>query len=222
MEGRILRRQADPRAQPQTAGPGGRAITIRMVLGTAVAVIVGASLISALTLVTTSVAGIDVARAEAAKKCAFAKRGPQRVSQKRARQAVVCEINKKRRSHGLRRVRARSALRKAGKRHSKYMKHHGCFAHQCPGEKDLVGRIHATSYLPCNCSWRVGETLAWGHKGRGTPRAIVRAWMHSPDHRHVLLDRQLKNVGIGLVWGSPSNPHSRAATYTADFGYRRG
>jgi uncharacterized protein YkwD len=221
MEGRILRWQADPQAQPQTVGPRGRATVIRMVFGTAVAVIATALLVSTLTLVTSSVAGIGVARAEAAKKCAFAKRGPRRVSQKRARQAVVCEINKKRRSHGLRRVRSRSSLRKAGKRHSKYMKHHGCFAHQCPGEKDLVGRIHATSYLPCNCSWRVGETLAWGAKGRGTPRAIVRAWMHSPAHRHVILDRQLKNVGVGLVWGSPSNARARAATYTADFGYRR-
>jgi uncharacterized protein YkwD len=222
MEGRILRRQADPQAQSQTAGPGGREITIRMVFGTAVAVIAAALLISALTLVTTSVARIDVASAKAANKCAFAKRGPRHVSQKRARQAVACEINKKRRSHGLHRVRARSALRKAGKRHSKYMKHNGCFAHQCPGERDLVGRINATSYLPCNCSWSVGETLAWGDKGRGTPRAIVTAWMHSPPHRHVLLDPTLKNVGVGLVWGSPSNPNARAATYTADFGYKRG
>jgi hypothetical protein len=44
--------------------------------------------------------------------------------------------------------------------------------------------------------------------------------MHSAPHRHVLLDGQLKNVGIGLVWGSPSNPGARAATYTADFGYK--
>ena len=46
--------------------------------------------------------------------------------------------------------------------------------------------------------------------------------MHSPAHRHVLLDRQLRNVGIGLVWGSPSNPGAKAATYTADFGYKSG
>jgi uncharacterized protein YkwD len=222
MEGRILRRQADPQAQPQTAGPDGRATTIRMVFGTAAAAIAAAFLISALTLVTTSVVKIDVATAKAAKRCAAAKRGPRRVSQRQARRAVICEINKKRRSHGLHRVSPKSSLRKAGKRHSKYMKRYGCFAHQCPGERDLVGRISATSYLPCNCSWSVGETLAWGSKGKGTPRAIVRAWMHSPAHRHVLLDRTLKNVGVGLVWGSPSSPRARAATYTADFGYRRG
>ncbi len=219
MEGRLHRRQADPLAQPQIAGPGGRG-TIRTMFGTAVAVLAAALLVSTLMLVTTSVAKIGVATAEASK-CKGSHRGPRHVSQKRARKAVVCQINKMRRNHGLARVRAKSALRKAGKRHSKYMQRHGCFAHQCPGEKDLVGRIHATSYLPCNCSWRVGETLAWGEKGQGTPRKIVKAWMHSPDHRHVLLDSQLKNVGVGLVWGSPSNRGARAATYTADFGYKR-
>jgi uncharacterized protein YkwD len=219
MEGRILRRQADPQAQSQIAGSGGRAITIRMTCGAAVAVITGALLVSALMLVTASVAGIDVATAKAAK-CKWAGRGPRSVSPDHARHALVCQINKKRRSHGLNGVDSKYALRKAGRRHSNYMQRRNCFAHQCPGEKDLVGRIHATSYLPCNCTWRVGETLAWGAKRRGTPRAIVKAWMNSDAHRHVLLDGRLRNVGIGLVWGSPSNPRARAATYTADFGYK--
>jgi uncharacterized protein YkwD len=219
MEGRILRRQADPQAHSQIAGPGGRAITIRMLVGTTVAVITAALLVSTLMLATASVADIGVATAKAAK-CRWAHAGPRHVSRKHARHAVVCQINKKRHRHGLNGVRAKRALRKAGKRHSKYMLRHSCFAHQCPGERDLVARIHATSYLPCNCTWRVGETIAWAAKGRGSPRAIVRAWMHSPAHRHVLLDRRLKNVGIGLVWGSPSNRRARAATYTADFGYK--
>ena len=221
MEGRILRRQADPRARSQIAGSGGRAITIRMMFGTAVAIITAALLVSALMLVTASVAGVNVATAKAAK-CKWAHRGPRHVSRRHARHAVVCQINKKRHRHGLNGVASKHALRKAGKRHSKYMQRHNCFAHQCPGERDLVGRINATSYLPCNCRWRVGETLAWAAKGGGTPSAIVRAWMHSPAHRHVLLDGQLKNVGIGLIWGSPSNPGARAATYTADFGYKSG
>ena len=52
--------------------------------------------------------------------------------------------------------------------------------------------------------------------------AMVKAWMHSSPHRHVLLDSKLRNVGIGLVWGSPTSPGARAATYTADFGFKRG
>jgi uncharacterized protein YkwD len=220
MEGRHPRRQADPLTRSQMAGCGGRATTFRMTLGSAVAIITAALLVSTLILVTASVSGVGVASAQAAK-CKWAHKAPRHVTPKHARRAVLCQINRKRRSHGLKPVRPRKSLRKAGKRHSRYMQRHNCFAHQCPGEKDLVGRIHSTSYLPCNCSWRVGETLAWGTKRRGTPRAIVKAWMHSPPHRHVLLDGRLRNVGVGLVWGSPSNRRAKAATYTADFGYKR-
>jgi len=221
VEGRILRRQADPRTQSKIVGSGGRVTTIRMMFGTAVSIAAAALLLSGLMLVTASVAGVGVATAKAGR-CKWAHAGPRHVSRKHARHAVVCQINKKRRRHGLSGVDSKHALRQAGKRHSKYMQGHNCFAHQCPGEKDLVGRINATSYLPCNCSWGVGETLAWAARGGGTPSAIVRFWMHSAPHRHVLLDGQLKNVGIGLIWGSPSNPGARAATYTADFGYKRG
>lgn len=219
MEGRLHRRQADPQARLQIAGPSGREMTIRMFFGTAVAIVSAALVLATLLLATASVADIGVTTAEAAE-CKWANRGPRQVSASHARHAVVCQINKKRRKHGLNGVNTKYALRKAGKRHSRYMQRRNCFAHQCPGEKDLVSRIHATSYLPCNCTWRVGETLAWGMRGQGTPRAIVKAWMHSPAHRHVLLDRKLRNVGIGLVWGSPSNRGARAATYTADFGYK--
>jgi uncharacterized protein YkwD len=219
MEGRLHRRQADLRARLQIAGPSGREMTIRMFCVTAVAIVSAALMLATLLLATASVADIGVTSAKAAE-CKWANRGPRQVSASHARHAVVCQINKKRRKHGLNGVNTKYALRKAGKRHSRYMQRRNCFAHQCPGEKDLVSRIHATSYLPCSCTWRVGETLAWGRRGQGTPRAIVKSWMHSPAHRHVLLDRKLRNVGIGLVWGSPSNRGARAATYTADFGYK--
>jgi Cysteine-rich secretory protein family len=221
MEGRLHRRQADPQARLQVAGPGGRAYMIRIFIGTAVAIAGTALVLATLMLGTATVAGVGVASAKAAG-CKWDNRGPREVSRRHARHAVVCQINKKRRRHGLSGVNTKRALRKAGKRHSRYMQRRNCFAHQCPGEKNLVARIHATSYLPCNCTWRVGETLAWGAKGRGTPRAIVKAWMHSSAHRHVLLDRRLRNVGVGLVWGSPSNPRAKAATYTADFGFKSG
>jgi uncharacterized protein YkwD len=201
------------------AGPGGRAGTIRLLLGATVATIAAALLVSTLIVAPTSVANLGGTSAKAGG-CRWANSGPRQVSARHARHAVVCQINRKRHRHGMRGVKPRYALRKAGKRHSRYMQRRNCFAHQCPGEKDLVRRIHATSYLPCKCNWRVGETLAWGKRRRGTPRAIVRAWMHSPRHRRVMLDRRLRNVGIGLVWGSPSKRGAKAATYTADFGFK--
>jgi hypothetical protein len=38
----------------------------------------------------------------------------------------------------------------------------------------------------------------------------------------VLLDSRLEHLGVGLVWGSPGNRNARAATYTADFGFKSG
>ena len=218
MEGRILRRQADPKAQPRGAGFV-RGTTARRVLRRAAAIAAAAFLLGALGLVATSIAKVGVAPAKASR-CSFAHRSPRHVSRRHARHALLCVINKQRRRHSLSRLDSKRPLKKAGRRHSKYMERHHCFAHQCAGEPDLVRRVEHTSYLPCNCTWRLGETLAWGKRREGTPHAIVHAWMNSPEHRSILLDRHLKQVGIGLVWGSPSNPGARAATYTADLGYK--
>ena len=218
MEGCILRRQADRKARSRGAGVV-RGAAARRVLRRAAAIGVAATLLAALGLVATSIAKVGVSPAKAWS-CRWADKGPRHISRKHARHAVLCAVNKQRHKHGVRSLRSRHALREASKRHSKYMESHHCFSHQCAGEADLVRRIERTSYLPCNCTWRVGETLAWGDQGRGTPHAIVRAWLHSPEHRHIMLDGGLKQIGVGLVWGSPSNPGARAATYTADFGYK--
>jgi uncharacterized protein YkwD len=44
----------------------------------------------------------------------------------------------------------------------------------------------------------------------------VLAWLRSPAHRRVLLDRRFRVAGIGIARGTPfATP---GATYTADFG----
>ena len=67
----------------------------------------------------------------------------------------------------------------------------------------------------------MGEDLAWGAGRRGSAQGIVRAWMHSPEHRKVILTASYREVGIGLVWGAPRRVSLPAATYTADFGFTR-
>ena len=72
-------------------------------------------------------------------------------------------------------------------------------------------------------SWSVGENLAWGTGVLSTPRATVRAWMHSPDHRANLLDRRFADVGIGVAAGAPIalEPGELGGTYVTDFGRRQ-
>ncbi len=67
MEGRLSRRQADPQAHLTIAGRGGRETTSRAMLGTAVAIIATALLVSTLMMVTVSIADLGVATAKAAK-----------------------------------------------------------------------------------------------------------------------------------------------------------
>jgi uncharacterized protein YkwD len=221
MEGRTPRHEAGPTTDPQTGCPSGpRPPAFRGSRRASVRIAVGA-LALALAFAAPQAVGVGVTSAHAAK-CRFAHRAPNEASRKHARQAVVCLVNKMRRHHGRRGLHVRGALNESGKRHSSYMRRHSCFSHQCPGERNLIGRVEATSYLPCGCSWRLGENIARGTRTAGTPAAIVRAWMHSPPHRAEILDRRLRDVGVGVVWGRRGNRHARMGNYTADFGYRRG
>ena len=143
------------------------------------------------------------------------------MSRKDARRAVVCLMNKMRRHHGRYPLHARGSLNESGARHSRYMRRKGCFSHQCSGEKDLVARVMATPYLPCHCTWRLGENIARGQGRRASPAAIVTAWMHSPPHRAEILSPSLRDVGVGVVWGSKRNRRANVGTFTADFGSKR-
>jgi uncharacterized protein YkwD len=162
---------------------------------------------------------IQAARADA---CAYAHSHPRNITRRQARNAIVCLINNRRAARGKGALASQSGLRKAAGRHSRRMKRSNCFAHRCSGEKDLAGRVSATSYLPCNCSWGVGENIAWGKRARGMPVSVVRGWMHSPSHRKIMLDGSYEHVGVGLTWGTPSSSRAKGGVFTADFGYKRG
>jgi uncharacterized protein YkwD len=221
MEGGTLRREAGSTIDPQTGRPAAPPTPRLGAPRRAAARIAVGSLALGLAFAVPQAVGLGVPSAHAAK-CRSAHRAPHQVSHKHARRAVVCMINKMRRHHGRRGLHVRGALNESGRRHSSYMRRHGCFSHQCPGERNLIDRVVATSYLPCGCRWRLGENIARGARMKATPAAIVRAWMHSPPHRAEILNRRLRDVGVGVVWGRRGNRHAKVGNYTADFGSRRG
>jgi uncharacterized protein YkwD len=164
--------------------------------------------------------GATARAARAAGHCENAQVPGDRLKPGLAAAAIRCLIDKERSARGLKKLDAQKALKKAAKRHTNRMLAIGCFSHLCPGEPDLVGRVTATGYLPCDCSWSVGENLAWGLGKRGSPAAIVAAWMASPPHRETILTGSMEDIDIGARPGRPGGSHAAAATYTADFGYR--
>jgi uncharacterized protein YkwD len=148
---------------------------------------------------------------------------PAHLSNHQARRAIVCLINQKREGHGLIALGHDSRLQKAAQRHDELMRTARCFAHQCPGEHPLVERLRDVQYLNTELAhWVCGEVLAWGLYEYATPHAIVRGWMHSPPHREAILHAGFREIGVGVVRGTPDEPHGLGATFATDFGLRIG
>jgi uncharacterized protein YkwD len=79
---------------------------------------------------------------------------------------------------------------------------HGAFARRML-RFDVTGRI-------------AGENLAWGTGSAGTARAIVAAWLASPEHRANLLRPSFRRIGVGDLLG-PFQGYGDARVITADF-----
>jgi uncharacterized protein YkwD len=135
-----------------------------------------------------------------------------------ARGATLCLLNHERTKRGLGKLRSNHKLELAGLRHARDMVENHYFAHDAPSGQNFVQRILNTDYVPARASWFLGENLAWGDQSKSTPRAIVRAWMASPGHRHNILTREFREIGIAIVAGAPVGGVREAATYATEFG----
>jgi uncharacterized protein YkwD len=146
---------------------------------------------------------------------------PERISQREASRAVVCLVDHRRQARGIPTLGSNRRLHRAARRHSRYEERRHCFSHQCFGEPTLFERLKLTGYLLSeSTSWVYGEDEAWDGR-RATPRNVVRSWMRSPGHRSIMLDPSFRDIGVGVVWGTPKNPDAKGGIYTADFGARR-
>jgi uncharacterized protein YkwD len=150
----------------------------------------------------------------------FADAHPERITQREASRAVVCLVNHRRQARGISALRANAHLHRAARRHSHYMETHHCFSHECSGEPTLSERLKLVGYLGSGLrTWLIGENEAWDGR-RATPRNVVRTWMRSPGHRANMLDPSFRDIGVGVIWGTPENPDAKGGIYTADFGMR--
>lgn len=129
-----------------------------------------------------------------------------------ARAATLCLLNVERRAHRLGKLRSNRRLEGPATQHSASMVNARYFEHG-----NFLGRLAA--YTSGAQWWTVGENIAWGGGSLGTPRAIVREWMDSPGHRANILSRSYRQIGIGIVTGTPAG--MAGATYTTDFGARK-
>jgi uncharacterized protein YkwD len=135
--------------------------------------------------------------------------------------AVRCLVNAQRAAHGLRPLRASRQLRVAAEAHGADMVSSRFFDHVSPVFGAITDRARRAGYLARTGNWSLGEDIAWGEGELSTPQSIVTAWMNSPGHRAVILDRGFREAGVGVAPGVPVDDASMpGATFVLDVGSR--
>jgi uncharacterized protein YkwD len=161
------------------------------------------------------------APAASGKPCRGAAVPSAQLSTKQARGTALCLINQRRAKRRLPGLRFNARLAAAAQGHSAEMDALDFFSHDSPAGSTPLSRITKAGYLAGASAWGIGENIAWGAGASGSPGTIVSMWMSSPGHRRIMLTREFRHAGIGVVVGSPEGDSSEGAIYTADFGYRR-
>lgn len=116
-------------------------------------------------------------------------------------------MNRVRAQFGLHTLRLDSHLQRAAVSHSHEMIAADVFAHGAFARRMV--RFNVTGRI-------AGENLAWGTGNDSTARAIVAAWLASPEHRANLLRPSFRRIGVGDLTG-PFQGYSGARVVTADF-----
>jgi uncharacterized protein YkwD len=141
------------------------------------------------------------------------------ISRRRHRRAVARLVDDERRRRGLRPLRHAPSLSLSARHWAGWIVRHSRFTHgnfQRRSRRSPYARISRRLHR----RWRAGEALAWGTGDASTPRAIVGAWMDSPEHRALLLG----HWEHGAVWSVHDAPAPGAqadgVTVVHEFGWR--
>ena len=109
---------------------------------------------------------------------------------------LLDSINRYRAEQRLEGFRWSVCLARAARRHSQAMAQLGFFAH-----RDLAGRepSHRVREAGYGIFIGVGENIALGTR---SPEETLQAWIDSPAHHELLLDRFLTEAGVGVARGA--------------------
>jgi hypothetical protein len=136
------------------------------------------------------------------------------------RAALLCAVDAERTARGLPAVGQNGQLTRAAQGHSDDMVARRFFEHVTPGGATLGDRVDATGYIEGQRDWELGEAIAWAQQPLDTPDSLMRAWLASPGHRAIILDRRFRDVGIGVTPGLTDGSANPGATAVLDFGFR--
>lgn len=124
--------------------------------------------------------------------------------------------NKQRALLALRAFCVHPRLQAAARGHSADMIAKQYFSHTSPSGETFVKRLVRYGYTTYT---RLAENIAWGSGTYGSPASIMDRWMKSTGHRANIQNANLREVGIGAVYGKFLG-YSGARVWTVDFGTR--
>jgi uncharacterized protein YkwD len=111
--------------------------------------------------------------------------------------AIAREINATRVTRGLGSLSRSQGLTRAADAHTTAMLGVGRFDHDLPGFPTFVQRMRRY-YAPGAATWDGGENLALFGPDAPTALEVVAAWLASPAHREILLDRGWRDLGLAV------------------------
>ena len=164
--------------------------------------------------------GVSLANRKSSRSaCAGARTVPvDEATRRQATVAVLCLVNRLRARHRLRRVHFSFGLTVAALQHSGDMVRRTYFSHDGPDGDTPSARARRSGYIRPHRSFALSEAMAWGEDI--TPAGLVRTLRLSPPHREILLDRDQRDIGIGLSLGAPvSGVSTSSSTLVLAFGH---
>ena len=136
-------------------------------------------------------------------------------------QATLCLVNQERARSGELPLRPNPDLAQAAEGHSQEMVGDDYFAHISPSGETPFQRIEASGYIPNDqVGYTLGENIAWGTLYLATPKAIVAAWIASPEHLANILNTAYTETGMGVAPAAPASlaEGQPGAIYSQEFG----
>jgi len=113
------------------------------------------------------------------------------------------------------------ALTKAARSHSQEMLDKDYTSHNSYNGETLKARLERFGYTFSGYSYyRYGENIYWGYGSSSGPDNCFNWWMSSSGHRANILNKDFRDVGIGVRKGT-FKTYSNTTMCTVDFGVRR-
>jgi uncharacterized protein YkwD len=137
-------------------------------------------------------------------------------------QLVKC-INHERAKRGLAQLHIDAALVASARSHSADMGALKRVDHNLPGCETWTTRIIRSGYAQRGYRfWTAGENIACVGQSYFAPQLTVSMWMKSPMHRAVLLKKNIRDLGVGVMQAADGPFASRGPVlyFTMDVGRR--